>query len=236
MSADTSLLLTALLIGLLGSTHCIGMCGGIVSALTLGIKPAAGQPLNKLPYMLAYNAGRISSYMFAGVIAGALGKTLLDSVNESLAIGLTRWVTGLFLIALGLYLGGFTAALAPVENAGKHLWKHLQPLTRRLLPLSSLSRAYASGLLWGWLPCGLVYSALVWAVGSADPLRGALLMLVFGLATLPAMLLTGAAALRFGHFTRHRAVRRIAAAVLILLGLLQLAGISAGTLIPVAAA
>lgn len=224
---DSSLLLTALLIGLLGSTHCIGMCGGIVSALTLGIRPAVGQPVSKFPYMLAYNAGRISSYTLAGIIAGALGQTLLDSVNETVALSVTRWVTGLFLIALGLYLGGFTAALAPLENAGKRIWKHIQPLTGKLLPLSSPLRAYASGLVWGWLPCGLVYSALVWAVGSADPIRGGLLMLVFGLATLPAMLLTGAAALRFGQFTRHQLVRRVAGAVVIVLGLMQLAGVSA---------
>lgn len=224
---DSSLLLTALLIGLLGSTHCIGMCGGIVSALTLGIRPAVGQPLSKFPYMLAYNAGRISSYTLAGIIAGALGQTLLDSVNETVALSVTRWVTCLFLIALGLYLGGFTAALAPLENAGKRIWKHIQPLTGKLLPLSSPLRAYASGLVWGWLPCGLVYSALVWAVGSADPIRGGLLMLVFGLATLPAMLLTGAAALRFGQFTRHQLVRRVAGAVVIVLGLMQLAGVSA---------
>ena len=226
MTSDASLLLTALLIGLLGSTHCIGMCGGIVSALTLGIRPGVGQPISKFPYMLAYNAGRISSYTLAGVIAGLLGQTLLDTVDETLALNLTRWVTGLFLVALGLYLGGFTAALAPLENAGKLIWQYIQPVTRKLLPLSSPYRAFTSGVLWGWLPCGLVYSALVWAVGSADPLRGGTLMLVFGLATLPAMLLTGAAALRFGQFTRNNAVRRLAGAIVIALGLMQLAGYS----------
>nr|WP_261379417.1 sulfite exporter TauE/SafE family protein [Denitratisoma sp. DHT3] len=195
--------LAVFLIGLLGGVHCAGMCGGIVSALTIqlpGQRPA-------WPLHLAYNLGRITSYCVAGALMGALGSVGL-LLNDLLPVQMGLYVAAnLMLIAMGLYLSGMTGVLAFVERAGQHLWRRVQPLTRRFLPVRSVARAYPLGLLWGWLPCGMVYSVLTAALLSGAPLRGATIMLAFGLGTLPNLLLAGLLLARFRRLTQVRAVR-----------------------------
>ncbi len=140
--------LALFLVGLLGGTHCVGMCGGIVGALSLGA-PA------RWSMHLAYNAGRIISYAAAGALAGALGAASL-SLDGQAPVRLTLYLlANLMLVALGLYLLGVTRALAFTERAGQHLWRLIQPLTRRFLPARTIAQAFPLGLLWGWLPCGL---------------------------------------------------------------------------------
>lgn len=191
------------LIGLLGGTHCVGMCGGIVGALSLGA--AARASLH-----LAYNAGRILSYGLAGAIAGALGSASL-ALADQLSVRITLFVlANLMLVALGLYLMGVTRALAFSERFGLRLWRHLQPLTRRYLPARTMAQAFPLGMLWGWLPCGLVYSALVTALASGSAASGALTMLAFGLGTLPNLLLAGLLAVRLKSYAAKPAVRFIA--------------------------
>ena len=191
------------LIGLLGGAHCVGMCGGIVSALSLG----AG---SRLSVHLAYNAGRIVSYAAAGALAGALGAASLILAGQlPLRIGLYV-LANLMLVALGLYLMGFTRVLSFVEGFGRRLWRRLQPLTRRFLPVRSVAQAFPLGLLWGWLPCGLVYSALVTALTSGSPVRGAMMMLAFGAGTLPNLLLAGLLAGRLQTFVGKAPVRFLA--------------------------
>lgn len=195
-----STFLALFLVGLLGGTHCVGMCGGIVGALSMG---APG----RWSMHLAYNAGRILSYGLAGAIAGAVGDAsfALDSqVPMRLALYL---VANLMLIALGLYLLGVTQALAFTERAGQLLWRRLQPLTRRFLPARTVAQAFPLGMLWGWLPCGLVYSALATALSSGSAVRGGLAMLAFGLGTLPNLLLAGIVLARLNEFVRRPAVR-----------------------------
>lgn len=217
-------LITALLIGLLGSTHCIGMCGGIVSALTLGVAQP-NEKRGKLPfYLLAYNSGRVLSYCIAGAIAGALGETIFSLIDQSTAVDIARILSGLFLLALGVYLAGWTQSLAPLEKLGNSLWRRIKPLGKRFIPIRTLTQAWFSGMLWGWLPCGLVYSALVWAMTSANALHGALIMLVFGMATIPVMFLTGLTAVKFGRFVRNPWLKRATGFVLILMALLHLSG------------
>ncbi len=216
-------LLTALTIGLLGSVHCIGMCGGIVGALTLSIAPqAAVNNARLLSYLTAYNFGRITSYSIAGAIAGLLGGTLLSVIDTHIAMLFTRILTGLFLLALGLYLAGWTQFLAPIEKSGQHLWKLIQPISQRFIPIRSLSQAFATGLVWGWLPCGLVYSALIWALASGDIVIGAAIMLIFGIATLPALFLSGLSAAKFSHLTKNIWLRRLIGALLITMALFKL--------------
>lgn len=217
-------LITALLIGLLGSTHCIGMCGGIVSALTLGVAQP-NQSVAKLPlYLLAYNSGRVLSYCIAGAIAGALGETIFSLIDQRTAINIARLLSGVFLLALGVYLAGWTQSLAPLEKLGNALWIRIKPLSKRFIPIRTLTQAWFSGMLWGWLPCGLVYSALVWAMTSADAVQGALIMLVFGLATIPVMFLTGLTAVKFGHFVRNPWLKRTTGFILILMAVVHLSG------------
>lgn len=192
------------LIGLLGGTHCVGMCGGIVSALTVQLP---GQRRSDWPLHLAYNVGRISSYTLAGAAMGAIGTVGL-LFNDLLPIQLALYVlANLMLVALGLYLTGFTRALSGVELLGQKLWARIQPLTRRFLPARSVSQAFPLGLLWGFLPCGLVYSVLATALVTGSAERGAGLMLAFGLGTLPNLLLAGMLLKRLRDVVRNRAVR-----------------------------
>lgn len=164
------LLLSALVLGLLGGGHCIGMCGGLMGALTLAIP--AEQRQRRLGLLLAYNLGRIASYGLAGLLIGAAGWTLASGP----AATALRLLAGLLLIAMGLYLAGWWSGLTRIEGIGRLLWRRLEPLARRLLPVRNAPRALLLGALWGWLPCGLVYSTLLWAASQGDALDSALLM------------------------------------------------------------
>ena len=210
--------LALFLVGLLGGTHCVGMCGGIVGALSLGV-PA------RWSMLLAYNAGRIFSYTLAGAIAGALGAASLG-FDGTLPIRLILYLlANVMLIALGLYLIGVSQALAFTERAGQQLWRRIQPLTRRFLPAKTPAQAFPLGLLWGWLPCGLVYSALVSSLSAGSVERGATLMLVFGLGTLPNLLLAGIILARFNEFVRHRWVRLFSGLLVLGFGLYGMLGL-----------
>jgi sulfite exporter TauE/SafE len=213
-------LTSAFLVGLLGSTHCIAMCGGIVGALTMGLAPAARRsPWALLPYLLAYNIGRIASYAVSGALLGLLSAQVLRITTPAGAQLFTRIVAGGFMIAFGLYLSGWWPVLTRLESLGAKLWKHIEPIGRRFLPVNHPLKALALGLVWGWLPCGMVYSALAWALVSGSATDGALLMLAFGLGTLPMLLALGAAARWLGHLARQRWLRVGAGVVLILFGL-----------------
>lgn len=215
--------LTAFLIGLLGSVHCVGMCGGIVGALTLGLPPQVREsPSGMFAYSLAYNVGRITSYAIAGMIAGLVGGRFYALISSDIAHTVGVWISGVFMIALGVYLAGWTKILAPIERAGEKLWRYIEPLGRRFLPVRHPSQALALGLVWGWLPCGLVYTALVWAMVSGEALRGSQVMVAFGLGTLPMLLVMGAAARWLAHLARRGWIRRAAAALVIAFGLLTL--------------
>lgn len=194
-------LLALFIVGLLGGGHCAGMCGGIVGALSL---QAPRQGAAALLVQLAYNLGRITSYVTAGLIAGWLGQ----AANNLLALqnGLYLFAS-LMLVAMGLYLLGLTQFLAPLERGGQRLWRRIQPLTGRFLPVRGIAQALPLGLLWGWLPCGLVYSALTTALAAGSAAKGALLMLAFGLGTLPNLLLAGLLLARFTRFAQARVVR-----------------------------
>nr|WP_290445169.1 MULTISPECIES: sulfite exporter TauE/SafE family protein [unclassified Pseudomonas] len=212
------LLGSALVLGLLGGGHCLGMCGGLMGALTLAIPPE--QRGKRLRLLLAYNLGRILSYASAGLLLGLAGVALASS---PLATGL-RLLAALLLIAMGLYLAGWWSGLTRIEALGRGLWRHVQPLATRLLPVSSLSRALLLGALWGWLPCGLVYSTLLWAASQGDALHSAALMLAFGVGTWPVLLATGLAAERVGKLLRKRGVRMAGGVLVILFGLWTLPG------------
>jgi sulfite exporter TauE/SafE len=192
-------LLTAFVVGLLGGVHCVGMCGGVVSMLTMGMAPERrGRMAAMLPLQLGYNLGRVAGYTFAGALLGGIGAVLLQSETLQWAQRALYSVAALVMIALGLYLGGWWRGLAVVERAGALLWRRLEPVGRRLLPIRTWPQALAVGFVWAWLPCGLVYSVLILALGTGSPAQGALLMLAFGLGTLPNLLgiglLAGAAA------------------------------------------
>lgn len=212
-------LLALFLVGLLGGTHCVGMCGGIVGALSMG-----GQ--SRWSMHLAYNAGRIFSYAAAGMAAGALGGASLALQNQwPVRTGLFV-LANLMLVALGFYLLGVTRFLAPVEGLGQRLWRHVQPLGRRFLPARTVAQAFPLGLVWGWLPCGLVYSALATALSAGSSGRGALMMLAFGLGTLPNLLLAGMVLGRLQDWVRRPLVRRASGLLVLGFGLYGFLGLA----------
>ncbi len=215
--------LAAFVVALLGGVHCVGMCGGIVGALTLGLPAAArGRFPAMLPYLLAYNAGRIASYVAAGLLAGGVGAWTAQLTSVHHGQQALQLLAGGFMILLGLYLGDWWRGLARVEQAGGLLWQHIEPLGRRLLPVRTPAQALGIGLVWGWLPCGLVYSVLIWAIGTGSAWRGGLLLLSFGLGTLPALLAMGAFAAALARWVRSPWVHGIAGALVIAFGIYQI--------------
>ncbi|WP_336335858.1 sulfite exporter TauE/SafE family protein [Pseudomonas putida] len=212
------LLGSALVLGLLGGGHCLGMCGGLMGALTLAIPPE--QRGKRLRLLLAYNLGRILSYACAGLLLGLAGWAVASS-PAALAL---RVVAALLLIAMGLYLAGWWSGLTRIEALGRGLWRHIQPVASRLLPVSSLPRALLLGALWGWLPCGLVYSTLLWAASQGNAGYSAALMLAFGVGTWPVLLATGLAAERVNALLRRRSVRVAGGVLVMLFGVWTLPG------------
>jgi len=216
-------LASAFLVGLLGSLHCLGMCGGIVGALTFGLKEDIHRtPFSLFPYQLLYNTGRIASYATAGALMGWVGSQALDALTLSQARLVGRLLSGGFMVALGLYLAGWWQGLMFVEKLGAHLWRYLEPLGRHVMPVRTPGQALVLGLVWGWLPCGLVYSTLSWSLAAGSAADGALLMAAFGLGTLPMLLAMGAAARWLGHVVRQPWVRRGAGVLILLFGLYML--------------
>jgi sulfite exporter TauE/SafE len=239
-------LLSVFLVGLLGGVHCAGMCGGLISALSLhrrakpipirviGNTPPAAQPnsLQAAARLLCYNLGRIGSYTIAGAIVGGFGSLAL-LMQQILPLQQAAFIfANLMLIGLGLYLSGLWRGVSVLERLGYHLWKPLQALTRHLLPIDTLGRALAAGALWGWVPCGMVYSVLVIALVSGSAGSGALLMLAFGLGTLPNLLLLGSTAAWAQRCLQRPALRVTAGALVAAFGILGLLRLNPLTHLP----
>lgn len=200
------------LVGLLGGGHCAGMCGGIVTALSTG--PNGTRPL----FHLAYSIGRVSSYAVAGAIAGSLGGLGL-LMSEILPLQTALYVlANVMLVLLGLYLAGLSSLAARFEVLGSALWRRIQPLAVRLLPVRSAGGAFVVGSLWGWIPCGLVYAVLATALLSGSALQGAYLMLAFGAGTIPNLVLAGLFMNRVVGALQSKLLRRLSGAIVLAFG------------------
>lgn len=210
MSLD---LFSAFIIGLLGSAHCVGMCGGISTMLTT----AMGNNAGKLLLTLSYNFGRIATYALIGAIVGYSGSIAAKNVGVPLA-GL-RLFSGVFLVLLGLYLGQWYMGVSKIEKLGKFIWRFLSPLSKKFIPVNSMSNAFLLGGIWGWLPCGLVYSTLTWALASGTAIDGALIMVCFGMGTLPALVSMSLGILKIKNLMANITFRKIAAFFVILYGI-----------------
>lgn len=214
-------LLAAFGIGLFSSAHCIGMCGGIVGALSFGLPPEIrNDRWRLLPYILLYNMGRILSYTLAGALVAGVGGELLHTISPRYGHLLLQGIAALIMIAMGLYITGWFPRLALIESVGRPLWRYLEPVGQRLLPVRSPLQAFLFGMVWGWLPCGMVYGALIYSLSAHDVLEGALFMALFGLGTLPAVATAGILTSRIAHLARIPTARRIAGITIIVLGLL----------------
>lgn len=209
----------AFTVGFMGSLHCIGMCGGISSALTAALPSEfRNQTTRNFLYQLTYNVGRLFSYSIAGALVGWLGAYFYDQLNTA-GPSYLRILSGIMMVLLGCYISGWWRVLTYLERLGAYLWKPLSRLTRPLIPTNRLYKALGLGVLWGWLPCGLVYSALTWSLGSGSPGKGAVTMLAFGMGTLPAMLSIGTFHALFSTLSQSRVTRTSAALLLIAFGL-----------------
>jgi len=247
-------LLPVFLVGLAGSIHCVGMCGGIVGALStsasvdhapravIPIVALTPAPASALARVLAYNTGRIASYMLAGAMAGGLAGGAQGLAAWSGVAGVQLgfyWLANLMLVALGLYLMNAWRGLAWLEQGGRVLWQRAQPalapMMKTLLPADRPHQALALGALWGWLPCGMVYSVLLTAMLSGDALEGAAVMLAFGLGTLPMLLGLGLLGARVQRAMRRPALRIICGMAVLafgLLGLMRAAGLAGNGMTP----
>ncbi len=213
------ILLSVFLMGLLGGTHCLGMCGGVVGMLSANIAPQTKQNHAQLARLhLHYNLGRILSYVLMGAVFGLLGTILSQGLQLSVFDQLLRVFSGVLMVLVGLYIGAWSSQIQYLERLGGKLWSKLQPLTQRFMPVSSGKNAFFLGLLWGGIPCGLVYGALSFSMLSGTVLDGAMIMLAFGLGTLPALLLMASMAERLASWVRNPWVRKLSGAVIIALG------------------
>ena len=207
-------MITALILGTVGSLHCIGMCGPIVFALPNAANSSKGQFLSG---RFLYNSGRVITYALLGLIFGGIGHVIsLAGLQSTLSI-----VLG-FIIIASLFLP-INKSLDYINTSP--LWKKT---LGKLFSKKSFSALFGIGLLNGLLPCGLVYTALAGAAASGDSLYGAAFMAVFGLGTIPALLVVSV----LGRITRinwQRVIKKALPATAFVLGcLLILRGLNLG--------
>ncbi len=205
----------ALLIGFLGSSHCIVMCGGIVAAIQLATPDSSFG--RKLGMQLLLSLGRLTTYATLGALVGYFGAEAMALAGVSLIW--LRILAGVLLLMMALYIARLWFGLTLLERAGQRLWAGIKPVSQKLMPLDSLPKAYGYGLCWGWLPCGLVYSTLGWSLASGSVSQGALIMLSFGIGTLPAILSFGSMAATLSKYKNTPLVRNSAATILAIYGI-----------------
>lgn len=216
-------IVVAFSIGLLSTLHCLGMCSGIIGALSFSL-PASVRGSNRqmLPYLLGYNIGRISSYTAAGVLIGGLSSGFFTTLSPQQGHLILETTAAIVLLVIGFHLAGWFPKLIALERIGKPIWKRLEPYGRRMLPVKSPLHAMGFGAIWGWLPCGLVYSTLIWAGSHGSPGDSALLMLAFGVGTLPTTVFAGYLSGWLGKVTRSPHLRKGAGTTIIVIALVSL--------------
>ncbi|MBI3782963.1 MAG: sulfite exporter TauE/SafE family protein [Deltaproteobacteria bacterium] len=204
-------------LGFLGSTHCVAMCGGFAGALSMALPARRQTPSNLLLMHGITSTGRLTSYAIAGAFSGALGSLISDIVG-AYGSHFLRLAAGVLVLLLGLYLAGWSTALARLEAMGGRVWRRINSLVGRQRPSDPFAAAFVFGMVWGWLPCGLVYTVLALAATTSHASEGASLMLGFGAGTLPMMLVTGVVTGRIPTLLRRPASRRLAGALMVVFG------------------
>jgi len=208
----------------MSAVHCVGMCGGIIGALTFSLPESVrGNRRRLFPYVAAYNLGRITSYTVAGALAGAIGGSVFAVSGFPAGYIALQGLAALMLAGMALHLSGWLPRFALIERIGVPLWRALEPLGRRLLPARSPLHAWLFGLVWGWLPCGLVYSVLVWTTTAGSAAKGAGYMLAFGVGTLPSVMGGGLFAAWLVNLSRRRPwLRQLVGALILIMALVGL--------------
>ncbi len=215
---ELSLFVSAFLLGFLSSTHCVGMCGGIMGALTMSIDTKDKK--QRFVIIALYNIGRVTSYTLMGSLVGLLGHFLATHGADTFL----RILAAVFLLMMALYVGNWWRGLTYIEAVGGKLWQYISPLAQKLLPVRKKYHAFLLGLLWGWLPCGLVYSALSFAMTQANASLSAMAMFAFGCGTLPAVVALGFMVEPFVKLAKSLKFRQTSAILLILFAIWTLYG------------
>lgn len=219
---NSATLLSALIMGLIGSTHCVGMCGGIISTLSTNFTQTTAS--QSFWIQLFYNLGRITSYAFFGLLVGFFSSSLMEMLPNPHTFSMK--VAGVFFILLGLYVSQLMNSFKYLESTGQKLWIRIEPFGRKYLPARTSFDAWKLGLVWGWLPCGLVYSALALAMTQLSPLYSSLTMVAFGIGTLPTLLLIGHFAQNIKALLQNKTFRMALGIILIVYGITQILGYS----------
>ena len=213
--------LAAVLMGLISSLHCIGMCGSIIGTLTFSLAPEIRSNKFRLfNIVFNYNLGRISSYAVAGALVGIMSEILSLPFSQGQAHRLLQILSALVMTGAGLYLAGWFPRYAYIEKLGTRLWRKIEPFGRRLIPVRRPYQALLFGMVWGWLPCGLIYSALALAATTGDMVKSGLTMLAFGIGTLPAVMGVGIMTPLLARLSKANKFKHIVGVLFILFALL----------------
>jgi len=213
------ILISVFLMGLLGGVHCLSMCGGVVGMLTASLPEQVRSDSKQISlYHFNYNLGRILSYILLGAIFGLIGELLSNMLQMSVFDKVLRIFSGVLMIMVGFYIANWHMGIQALEKIGAKLWAVLQPITKRFLPVKNLKSAFLVGLFWGGIPCGLVYGALSFAIVSGSAVQGGMIMLAFGLGTLPSLLLMAGFSLKLSEAIKRPIVRKFSGALIIILG------------------
>jgi len=206
--------ITAFLIGLLSSWHCLGMCGGISAFLSINVENKS----NFYFYQISYNIGRILSYMLMGFIAGIFGFIISDSFGKNI-VYIFQLLSGFILINLGLYINGKLQLLMNIEIIGFKFWTLLYPLIKKFVPIKNVVQGFFFGILWGNMPCGLTYSVLIWTLGFNSICKSVILMMFFGFGTFPSMIFSGTLILNLKNKFKNKKIRNFFGYSIIAFGL-----------------
>ena len=207
--------LAAILIGLLGAGHCLSMCGGIASAITFSQDESASK-LKTFTSLILYNLGRITSYALAGALLAGSGALIISFIGGKEPLIYLRMFAAILMLFLALYISRIWFGLLKLEQIGNYLWRFIKPLAQYFLPLKHPVFAFPLGFFWGWLPCGLVYSTLSWAATGGTAMHGFIVMLGFGIGTLPAMISVGSLSQQLKYYLNHHIFRYASGALLAL--------------------
>ncbi len=219
-----SVLISAWLVGALGGLHCLAMCGGFLAAT--GARDPVSMPLLPLAAIIrreaAYHGGRLATYMLLGAVFGTAGAAAMNAAALAPLQRMLYFAANVLLVLLGLRLVGRSLQVPLLQSAGARIFGAVLPTIEPLLHRPGLTGRVALGLVWGLVPCALVYSVLPLALFAGGPMQGAAVMLAFGLGTLPNLVALGALMRRSRGWLDAKAIRSAAAAILIAFGLLGL--------------
>ncbi|NOR80869.1 MAG: sulfite exporter TauE/SafE family protein [Methyloprofundus sp.] len=210
----------AFFIGLFSSIHCVSMCGSIIGTLSLSLKPEIRATRSKMiAFIFSYNFGRIFSYMLAGLIIALIESLLTFPLGEEHGHRYLEVISALIITGAGFYIAGWFPNFAYIEKTGSRFWKAIEPYGRKLIPVATLPQAFMFGMVWGWIPCGLVYTALALAATSGDITTSTLIMLAFGLGTLPAVASTGIVSTFISRINNLHSAKQIVGMLLVLVAI-----------------